>query len=90
MRKILYTSVIFLFCSVSNIFAQIPQNVNTGNDKEESIWTSTAALIFIVIFIVLMIVSRSWSKSIQAKRDQLTKRNESAEEGEQSDGDKEN
>ncbi|MGM0478936.1 MAG: hypothetical protein ACQERC_06905 [Bacteroidota bacterium] len=56
--------------------AQTPQNITQQSDKNESLWNSTSAIIFVAIFIVLMIVGRLWSKKVQKKRDEIANKDD--------------
>ncbi len=67
MKTRLYTLFI-LFISLP-IFAQRPQNVDIGKGRDQSIWDSPWTIALLVGFVILMIVSRSWSKKIHARRD---------------------
>lgn len=51
--------------------AQAPQNVTVGKGKDESIWESSTALMIVVLILFIMIVTRTWSKRIHKKRDDL-------------------
>lgn len=83
MKKYIISLSVLLISFIN--FAQTPQNVNPGKGKGESMWDSPTTIILIVVFILLMIVSRSWSKKVQAKRDELSKRNKN--EDSESEGD---
>lgn len=73
MKKINYiiTSLILL---ISNfIYGQTPQNVTVGKGKGEDIWDSKTGLFIILAMIIILFISRNWSKKIQKKRDELSR-----------------
>ena len=55
------------------LIAQIPQNVNPGKGRDESIWESQSALLIVLGIIVVLVITRNWSKRIHKKRDDLTR-----------------
>lgn len=62
------------FCLITlNGWSQTPQNVTQLDDEnKESLWSSTSAIIFVAVLILLLIVGRTWSKKIHEKRDELS------------------
>lgn len=60
----------FLYTGLLSI-AQTPQNISPGKGKGESIWENTSTIVLIVVFILLMIISRTWSKRVHSKRDEI-------------------
>ncbi len=78
MRSMKYRIMIliaFISLRVSDLLAQRPQNVDIGKGRGESAWDSTTTILLIIAFFLLMFISRRWSKKIQDKRDQLSKKN---------------
>lgn len=74
--------ILFVAFNSLTLLAQTPQNINPDSGKGNSMWDSTTTIIFIAAFILLLIISRTWSKSINKKRDELSKRDkEEKEEG---------
>lgn len=70
-NKITYF-IVLLFTTISS-WAQTPQNVKQlDNQDKESLWTSTSAIIFVVVLILLLIIGRNWSKRIQKRRDEIS------------------
>ncbi len=70
-KKIL--SVVLASFMFLHSWSQTPQNVTqSGDDKNESLWNSTSAIIFVAVLILLLIVGRGWSKKIHEKRDELS------------------
>ncbi len=67
----IFTSLILV---ISNfIYGQTPQNVTIGEGKGESIWDSQSALIVVLVILVVIFISRNWSKNIHKKRDELSR-----------------
>lgn len=70
------SKIVFLVVVVLGAFhswAQTPQNVKQlDNESKDSLWTSTSAIVFVAILILLLIIGRNWSKKIQKKRDDLS------------------
>lgn len=65
--------LLFFLITTLGVMAQTPQNVTQhDNGNSQSLWTSSKALIFVAVLIVLLVVSRKWSKKIHEKRDELT------------------
>lgn len=52
-------------------YGQTPQNVTVDSGESESLWSSKVGIIIFVVFVVLLIVGRTWSKKIHKKRDKL-------------------
>jgi hypothetical protein len=70
--------LVILFNKLAFI-AQTPQNIDRGKGRGESIWDSPWTIAFLVGFVVLMIVSRTWSKRIHQKRDNESEKNKKEE-----------
>lgn len=65
--------IVFLFSIFSTfIFGQTPQNVTVGTGESESLWSSKVGIVIFVVFVVLLVVGRTWSKKIHRKRDELS------------------
>jgi hypothetical protein len=62
-------NIIFALLFSVPVYAQRPQNIDIGKGRNESIWDSPWTIALLVGFVILMIVSRSWSKKIHARRD---------------------
>lgn len=69
----------FLIVGLFSI-AQTPQNIDPGDGKGKSIWDNTTSIILIVVFILLMIISRTWSKRVHSKRDEISNENKKKKE----------
>lgn len=67
-------SIYLIFYASWNVVAQTPQNVTVGEGRGESIWDSTATILAVIGFLLLIIISRKWSKKIHEKRDELARR----------------
>lgn len=66
-------TVVFLFSLFTlSIYGQSPQNITVGSGKSESLWSSKVGIVIFVVFVVLLIVGRTWSKKIHKKRDELS------------------
>jgi len=65
-----------IFLASWNVVAQTPQNVTVGEGRGESIWDSTGTIIAVIGFLLLIIISRKWSKKIHEKRDELASRDQ--------------
>ena len=65
---------LLLLCLVTlDAWSQTPKNVTQlDNESKESLWSSTSAIIFVAVLILLLIVGRTWSKKIHEKRDELS------------------
>jgi F0F1-type ATP synthase membrane subunit a len=74
--KYLYFTILFIFIYSSNLFGQIPQNIDRGEGRGESIWDSPWTIFSLVIFVILLVISRTWSKKIHKKRDHESQKND--------------
>tara|TARA_R100000951_G_scaffold66613_2_gene56306 strand:- start:217 stop:453 length:237 start_codon:yes stop_codon:yes gene_type:complete len=72
--KNLVITLVSVFFVVVSAFAQTPQNIDLGEDKNESLWNSTSAIIFVAVIILLLIVGRTWSKKVHEKRDEMARK----------------
>ncbi|PHR45551.1 MAG: hypothetical protein COA32_12910 [Fluviicola sp.] len=73
MKNFVFT-LVSVFFVVVNAFAQTPQNIDLGDDKNQSLWNSTSAIIFVAVIILLLIIGRTWSKKVHEKRDEMAKK----------------
>jgi Flp pilus assembly protein TadB len=69
MRKLM----LFLV-SISSIivYGQSPQNIIVDSGESESLWSSKEGIVIFVVFVILLVVGRTWSKKIHRKRDELS------------------
>lgn len=68
-------SIIILFSFVTLLAAgQSPQNITVDSGESQSLWSSKTGIVIFIVFIVLLILGRTWSKKIQQKRDEISSR----------------
>jgi Flp pilus assembly protein TadB len=66
-----YLSILFLVLSGAS-YGQSPQNISVDSGESESLWNSTTGIVLFVVFVVLLVIGRTWSKRIHQKRDELS------------------
>jgi len=83
MKKFITSIFISLISFIS--LTQIPQNINPGTENKESMWESPITIVVIAVFILLLVVSRTWAKRILRKRDDISGRNKEEDSDSESD-----
>jgi uncharacterized membrane protein YdbT with pleckstrin-like domain len=68
---------ILTLIALGNLFVigQMPQNITVDSGESESLWSSKVGVVIFVVFIVLLILGRTWSKKIHQKRDDISNKN---------------
>jgi uncharacterized membrane protein YdbT with pleckstrin-like domain len=69
MRKFI---VFLVSISSTVVYGQSPQNISADSGEAESLWSSKVGIAIFVVFFVLLIIGRTWSKKIHRKRDELS------------------
>lgn len=75
MRLNYFILLIVSFFSSLHTIGQTPQHVDQGKGKGISIWESNEALITVIVIVVILYITRRWSKNIHRKRDEVSKKN---------------
>ena len=63
-----------LFMSLMT-FSQTPQGVVQTDNEQVNFWESKTAMIIGGILVLTLIITRTWSKRIHKKRDEVSKKN---------------
>lgn len=74
---------LFLLCttliSLSSL-SQSPQHVTVNGDEEKSLWDTEYGVIIVVAVLLVLFLTRNWSKRIHKKRDQVIEEKQKEEE----------
>jgi len=69
---------ILTLIALGNLFVigQMPQNITVDSGESESLWSSKVGVVIFVVFVVLLIIGRTWSKKVHKKRDEMANKDE--------------
>ena len=70
MKNKINTLLVFLWMGLT-VVAQTPQHVVQNDKEQKNFWESSNTIILGVVFIVVLVVARGWSKRIHKRRDEI-------------------
>lgn len=72
--------ILTLLILPTHLIGQSPQHVTVNEDEEKNLWDTEYGVIIVVAVLLVLFLTRNWSKRIHKKRDQVVKEKQKEDE----------